>query len=109
MKSPGLSASFPLSPLSFAAPRKPFSQSSYRDFASDPMVKTSPAGGAVSIPGLGAKIPHASQAKDQNIKQKQYCNKFNKDFKTGPHQQTIKRKITSCRGCFSGLETPQAL
>ena len=22
----------------------------------------------------------------QNIKQKQYCNKFNKDFKNGPHQ-----------------------
>ena len=46
---------------------------------------------------------------DQNIRQKQYCNKFNKDFKTGPHQQIIKRKITSCRGCCSGLETPQAL
>ena len=50
------------------------------------MVKTSPsnAGGACSIPGRGAKIPYASQPKkekNQNIKQKQYCNKFNKDFK----------------------------
>ena len=25
--------------------------------------------------------------KNQNIKQKQYCNKFNKDFKNGPHQK----------------------
>ena len=52
------------------------------------MVKTSPsnAEGAGSIPGQEAKIPHASQPKNQNIKQKQYCNKFNKDFKNGPHQ-----------------------
>ena len=59
------------------------------------MVKTSPsnAGGAGSIPGQRAKIPHASQPKNQNIKkknQKQYCNEFNKDFKNGPHQ---KKKI----------------
>ena len=32
------------------------------------------------IPGWGARIPHASQPKKQNIKQKQNCNKFNKDF-----------------------------
>ena len=25
--------------------------------------------------------------KNQTIKQRQYCNKFNKDFKTGPHQK----------------------
>ena len=30
-------------------------------------------------------------SKRQNIKQKQYCNKFNKDFiKNGPHQQQQK-------------------
>ena len=47
------------------------------------MVKTSPssAGGAGSTPGGGAEIPHASWSKNQNIKQKQYCNKFNKDLK----------------------------
>ena len=33
------------------------------------------------------KIPHASWLKNQNIKQKQYCNKFIKDFKKGPHQK----------------------
>ena len=57
------------------------------------MVKTLPsnAGGAGSIPGRGAKIPHASQPRNQNIKQKQYCNKFNKDFKNGPHQKNLKK------------------
>ena len=57
------------------------------DFPGDPVVKTSPsnAGGVGSFPGWGAKIPHASQPKTQNIKQKQYCNKFNKDFKKTVH------------------------
>ena len=52
-----------------------------------PVVKTSSfnAGDAGLIPNQGAKIPHASQSKTQNIKQKQYCNKFSKDFKNGPH------------------------
>ena len=26
------------------------------------------------------------------MKQNQYCNKFNKDFKNGPHQKTKKKK-----------------
>ena len=65
-----------------------------RDFPGGPVVETSPsnAGGAGSIPGPGAKIPHASGPKNQNIKQKQYCNKFDKDFKSGPHQKIFKTK-----------------
>ena len=61
------------------------------------MVKTSPsnAGGAGSIPGHDIKIPHVSQPKIQNINQKQYCNKFNKDFKDGPHQKNCKKKNES--------------
>ena len=53
------------------------------------MVKTSSfnAGSAVSIPGQGTKIPHASWPKIQNIKQKQYFNKFNKDFLSGSHRK----------------------
>ena len=53
------------------------------NFPGRPVVKTSPSntGGAGSIPGQGAKIPHALRMKDQNINQKQYCNKFNKDLK----------------------------
>ena len=58
------------------------------------MAETLPsnAGSVGSIPGRGAKIPHASWPKSQNIKQKQYCNKFNKDFKSGPHQKILKKK-----------------
>ena len=37
------------------------------------------------IPGWGAKISHASQPKNQNLKQKEYCNKFNKGLKNGSH------------------------
>ena len=44
------------------------------------------------MPGWGAKISHASQPKNQNIKQKQYYNKFNKDFKSGPHKKKILKK-----------------
>ena len=60
-----------------------------RDFLGSPVVKTLPsnAGGVGSIPGWGAKVPHASGPKNQNIKQKQDCNKFNKDFKNGPLQK----------------------
>ena len=69
-----------------------------RDFPGGPVVKTSPssAGGACLIPGWGAKILHASWPKNQNIKkekQKQHCNKFNKDLKkNGPHQKKKKLK-----------------
>ena len=54
-----------------------------RDFPGASVVKTSPSNaiGVGSIPGQGAKTPHASWPKIQNIKQKQYCNKFNKNFK----------------------------
>ena len=48
------------------------------------MTLLSNAEGMSLIPGWGARIPHASQPKKktkQNIKQKQYCNKLNKDFK----------------------------
>ena len=53
------------------------------------MVKTSPsnAGHAGSIPGRGAKVPHASRPKNQNIKQKQYCKTFSEGFKNGLRQK----------------------
>ena len=56
------------------------------------MVRTSPsnAGGASSIPGERARILHASWSKNQNLKQKQYCNKFNKDFENGLYKQNLK-------------------
>ena len=55
-------------------------QSSGQDF-------TSSARGVGSIPDQEAKIPHASGSENQNIKQKRYCNKFNKDFKNDPHEK----------------------
>ena len=71
-------------------------KSSHCDFPGGPVVKTSPsnAGGVGSIPGWGAKIPHALGPKNQNIEQKQYCNTFNKDSKNGPHQKkkNLKKK-----------------
>ena len=66
------------------------------DFPGRPGVKNSPpsAGGEGSIPGRGAKIPYASRPKNQHIKQKQYCNKFNKDFKKMVHikKKNLKKK-----------------
>ena len=52
-----------------------------RDFPGGPVGKTLPsnAGRVGSIPGWGAKV-HMSLGQKQNLKQKQYYNKFNKDF-----------------------------
>ena len=65
------------------------------DFPRGSVVKTMPpnAGGAGSIPDWGAKIPHGSWPKNQNINQKQYCNKFNKDFNDGAHKKKSLKKI----------------
>ena len=59
------------------------------------MVKTLPsnARGKGLIPSREVKTPYASQPGNQNIKQKQYCNKFNKSFRNGPRQkENILRK-----------------
>ena len=59
------------------------------------MVKTSSfnARGVGSISGQGAKIPQASGPKNQNIKWKLYCNKFNKGFKnTTNFKKNLKKK-----------------
>ena len=76
-----------------APPSMGFSRQEY-----SPVVEISPskAGGAGSILGQSAKIPYALWPKSQNIKQKQYCNKFNKDFKNGPHQKNKNKKTFKC-------------
>ena len=71
----------------------------WRDFPGNPVVKTLPSiaglgAGAGLILSWGAKIPHNSQPKDENIKQKQHCNNLNKDFENGPHPKK-KRDIQS--------------
>ena len=59
------------------------------DFPSTPVVQPLPsnARGASSIPGQVAKIPHTLWPKNQNIKQKQYYNKFNTDLNLGDEKQ----------------------
>ena len=47
-------------------------------------------GGAGLIPGQGTKIPHAPGSRNESVKQKQYCSKFNEDFKNGPHRKKKK-------------------
>ena len=42
--------------------------------------RLSKTGGVGSITGQGAKMPRDLQPNNQNIKQKQYYNKFNEDF-----------------------------
>ena len=59
------------------------------------MVKASPsnAGSAGSVPSQETTIPHASwPKKSKHKKQKQYCNKFNKEFKNGLHEKSLKRE-----------------
>ena len=46
---------------------------------------------------LRSHLPRG-QKKPKNIKQNQYCNKFNKDFKNGPHQKNLKKKKISNKG-----------
>ena len=61
----------------------------FGDFLGSPVVKTllANAEGAGTIPGWRLKIPWP---KNQNMKQKQYCNKFSKDFyKSGPHPKNL--------------------
>ena len=64
-----------------------------RDFPGGPVVNTSPSstGDTGSISGQGANIPHAlnNNNNKNTIKQKQYCNEFNKDFKNGPCQRLL--------------------
>ena len=64
------------------------------------MTSSSRAGDVGSIP-QELRSPHASWPKSQNIKQKQYCHKFNEDFKNlGSHPKKIfkkKRNIKSFR------------
>ena len=63
------------------------------DFPSGPVVQTSAfSAGCGFSPCRGAKIPLAWQPKPHNIKQKQYCSKFSKDFKNGPLQKILKKK-----------------
>ena len=51
------------------------------------------------------RLPHASQPKIQNRKQKQYCNKSNKDFKNHPSILKKKKTLLKKKRSFSGKES----
>ena len=73
-----------LTPVRMAIIKK----STNRGFPGGAVVENLPAnaGYTGSSPGLGrSHMPHGQ--KKQGIKQKQYSNKFSKDFKNGPHQE----------------------
>ena len=77
------------------------------------MVRTlsSNTGSAGLIPGLGAKIHHASWPEKppqhkQHKPQKQYCNKFNKDFKNDPHQNKNLEKKKKNKRLYLALIFP---
>ena len=57
-----------------------------QDFPGAPVIGiSSPSvGDAGSTPGWGTRISYALCPEHQHIEQKQYCNKFNQDFKNGP-------------------------
>ena len=62
------------------------------DFPGGPVVKTSPSdvGSVDSIPVAEARVHMLWGQKNWNMNQKQYCNRFNKEFKNGPHQKQNK-------------------
>ena len=62
-----------------------------RDFPGGPVIKTWPSSAE------GAEILHVSWPENQNIKQKQYCNKINKDFINFLHQKKKKKKKSSLK------------
>ena len=60
---------------------------------------SSNAGGAGSIPGQGAEIPHTLQSKNQNRKQNKYCNKFNTLKMVHIKKKKLKKKIKAACVC----------
>ena len=58
-----------------------------RDFPGGPVIKTWPSSAE------GAEILHVSWPENQNIKQKQYCNKLKKDFRNGLHPKKKKKNL----------------
>ena len=60
-----------------------------KDFPGCPVLKTSPFNAGSMLQSLVGELrshrPHASWPKKKKKRKKQYCNKFNKDFKNGLH------------------------
>ena len=79
---------------------------SFWDFPGGPVDNAPPSNTGNTIPGCGAKIPLVSGPKNQSVIQKQYCNKFKKDFKkNGPHQKILRKKKNPQHHSFSFLKS----
>ena len=91
LKAPALAGGFFTTSTTWEAPRRWVkrkkknypSRHDLWNLPGSPVVKSSPSntGSEISVPHQGPKIPHASGPKNQNIKQKQHCTKFNEDLK----------------------------
>ena len=57
--------------------------------------------------GTGVQSPGALQPKNQNIKQKQYCNKFNRDFKKKKKLENSGKKSEPEQREAKGKKTPE--
>ena len=75
------------------------------------MTNTSPSstGGVGLIPGWEAKIPHASGPKNQNVKQKQYGNKFNKRSTLKKKKKDAALSKATCSSLGQGTKIPHDL
>ena len=77
-------------------PMMTFKSLQCKDLPNGPVIKISPSNARDegSIPGGGAEIPYASRPRNKKTtKQKQYCNKFNKDFENGSHQKNLRTSL----------------
>ena len=63
----------------------------YRNYLGGPVVKTASSKQGIWVQYLvGKQKSHMTYGPQiQNIKQKQSCDKFNKDFKNGPHLKIV--------------------
>ena len=74
-----------------------------RDFICSPVVKTSPSNDGVWVQSLVNVLrSHVPLGQKPNHKTETiflfYCNKFNKDFKNGPHKKKILKKRKEVKG-----------
>ena len=74
------------------------------DFPGSQVVETWPSNvaGVSLIPDEGAKIPHSSWPKNQNIRQKQNCKKSNKDLLKGGKKNLLSQFLM---GVFAIIHT----
>ena len=67
-----------------------------RDFPGGSEIKTLPSNaegaGLIAI-GIRSHMPHSQKKKSVNTKQRQYCNKFNKDFKISNLNTTTRNNL----------------